>query len=244
MPLEAPPLPAKARAEALSEQFAGAEAEDVLRFALTDPAMGRTALVSSFGAEAVVLLHMAAQIAPGLPVLFLDTGLLFPETLQYQKDVSAALGLTDVRVLRPNREALFARDPDGILHVMDPGACCRLRKVEPLAKALDGFDAWVTGRKRFQGGQRVGLPLFEADQGRIKVNPLAHWSKAEIEAYIDRHALPRHPLARSSLPSLGCAPCTSEIAPGEDPRAGRWRGQEKTECGIHFQDGQVERPVA
>lgn len=238
MPRDAPaPNPAQAPA-ALNARFHGQAPQAVLRHALhadgDGGGVGPVALVSSFGADSAVLLHMAAELDPTVPVLFLDTGMHFPETLQYRRDLSAHLGLRNVQVIQPDRQALFARDPDGVLHVMDPDACCRLRKVEPLAKALDGYDAWISGRKRAQGGARAGLELFEADQGRLKINPLAHWQAEDIQGYMAEHDLPRHPLLRPALPSIGCAPCTGEVRAGEDPRAGRWRGQDKTECGIHF----------
>ncbi|KMW56694.1 Phosphoadenylyl-sulfate reductase [Candidatus Rhodobacter oscarellae] len=241
MPLDIPDTPLADRVEAWNRALEGADPAEVVRFAMTAPEIGRMAAVSSFGADSIALLHMIARAGPGLPILFLDTGMLFPETLAYQRAVAAHLGLMDVRVIQPDRLELFKRDPDGVLHVMDPDACCRLRKVEPLEKALRGFDAWITGRKRFQGGRRATLQLFEIENGRVKVNPLAHWSPDEVQGYIGAHALPRHPLAGKSLPSLGCLPCTSEVAAGEDARAGRWRGREKDECGIHFVDGKVVR---
>ncbi len=209
-------------------------APEQLAVALTSAAFGRLALVSSFGAESVVLLHMVARIDAATPVLFLDTELLFPETLRYQRQVAAALGLRDLRIIRPDREALFARDTEGLLHRADPDACCALRKAEPLARALAGFSGWITGRKRFQGGRRANLQPVEADGPRLKLNPLADWRPDDIQAYMARHDLPRHPLVARGYPSIGCAPCTSRAVPGEDPRAGRWRGLEKTECGIHF----------
>jgi phosphoadenosine phosphosulfate reductase len=206
-------------------------------------AAGRVALVSSFGAEAVVLLHMAARIDAAVPVLFVETGMLFPETLDYQREVAAELGLTDLRHIRAQASAVAARDPDGALHQSDPDACCALRKSEPLAQALAGFDAWITGRKRFQSGGRAALETFEAEagSGRIKVNPLARWSREDVAAYMEAHALPRHPLVARGYASIGCAPCTSPVAAGEDPRAGRWRGRDKEECGIHFVDGRAVR---
>lgn len=228
-----------ARAADLVRAHAGAPAEVVLAAALE---LGDVALVSSFGADSVVLLHMAARIDRAVPVLFLETGMLFTETLAYQRDVAATLGLRDARVLRPEPEDLFLHDPDGDLHGRDPDLCCTLRKARPLERALHGFDAWVTGRRRAQSAGRSALPLFEADGGRIKANPLAAWSAADLAAYMDAHALPRHPLVARGYPSLGCAPCTTRVAPGEDPRAGRWRGREKTECGIHFAGGAVVRP--
>lgn len=236
MSLDALPLTTP---EGLNARF-GDAGDAALRHVLSG-ALGTAALVSSFGAESAVLLHLVAQIAPQTPVLFIDTLLLFPETLAYQRQLSEALGLRDVRRIAPSRRALFARDPDGVLHLAEPDACCALRKTEALDAALEGIDVWITGRKRFQGGQRAALDLFEADGARIKLNPLAGWDAARIAGYMDRHALPRHPLVDRGYPSIGCAPCTGPVAPGEDPRAGRWRGRDKVECGIHVRDGRVIR---
>ncbi|MGP1355190.1 phosphoadenylyl-sulfate reductase [Roseicyclus sp.] len=225
-------------AAALAARLEDARAEAVLAHALGG-ALGRVALVSSFGAESVVLLHMAAAIDRNVPVLFLDTEMLFPETLDYQRRVADALGLRDVRRITP--EDVAAADPDGTLHRSDPDACCGLRKTAPLERALAGFDGWITGRKRFQSTGRARLPLFEAEAtGRIKVNPLARWGAEELRAYMEAHALPRHPLVARGYPSIGCAPCTAPADAG-DPRAGRWKGLAKDECGIHFVDGRAIR---
>ena len=220
-------------------------AADALADVLTSPAFGRVALVSSFGAESVVLLHMLSVVAPDTPVLFIDTEMLFPETLAYQRQIAERLPLTDIRVIRASAEQIAARDPDGTLHQRDTDACCDLRKVVPLEAALAGFDGWITGRKRFQGGQRVELDFFEPEApGRLRVNPLAHWRPQDVADYMDENALPRHPLVARGYPSIGCAPCTSPVAAGEDPRSGRWRGQAKTECGIHFIGGKMVRAGA
>lgn len=242
MPLEAP-LPAPGtRAQHLNRRYRHHGAVAVLERALSDPAVGRIALVSSFGAESVVLLHLVSVIDRTLPVLFIDTEMLFPETLAYQAEVAQKLGLTGVRRITASRAALAVRDPDGTLHQTDPDACCALRKTEPLENALSDFDAWITGRKRFQGGARETLDFFETDAGgRIKVNPLAHWEKGDVQDYLIENRLPRHPLVARGYPSIGCAPCTTPVAPGEDERAGRWRGSDKVECGIHFVDGKVVR---
>ena len=200
---------------------------------------GRIALVSSFGAESIVLLDMVATISPSTPVLLNETGMLFPETLEYQREVSAKLGLSNVQLVRPTRQRLTAVDPDDMLHRFDTDACCNLRKREPLKRALAPFDAWITGRNRFQNSLRAELEEIEQDDdGKMKVNPLARWTATDIAAYLDRHALPRHPLVAQGYPSIGCEPCTSRVADGEDPRAGRWRGSDKTECGIHYVEGQ------
>ena len=227
---------------ALNTRYEGAPAEEVLHAALRFYA-GGIGLVSSFGAESAVLLHMAAQINPHVPVLMIDTLMLFPETLRYQEELSAWLGLTDVRRISVPRAVRRERDPWGALHIADPDACCALRKVAPLEDALRGFSAHVSGRKRFQSGTRAAMKLFEADAaGRIKVNPLAAWGAAEIADYFAAHELPRHSLVARGYPSIGCVPCTSRVEDGEDPRAGRWRGSDKVECGIHFAaEGRVER---
>lgn len=196
---------------------------------------GQTALVSSFGAESVVLLHMVAKIDRRLPVIFLDTGKLFPATLAYRDHLVRRLGLLDVRSAQPDVEALGAADPIGDLHASDPDVCCHVRKTELLETALAGFSAWITGRKRFQGASRESLTVIEPDaaSGRIKLNPLAPWAPEELEAYRLRHDLPEHPLIARGYRSIGCAPCTKPVAAGEDSRAGRWAGLDKTECGIH-----------
>ena len=213
------------------------DAQTVLRHVLDDVQIGKMALVSSFGAESVVLLHMVAQIDKSTPVIFLDTEMLFPETLTYQREVASALGLTDLRVISPDRNDLLTEDVDGLLHQADTDACCDLRKTRPLAKALEGFDGWITGRKQFQGGKRAKLPLFEKDGRKIKVNPLANWSAEDLQNYIAKYNLPRHPLVAKGYPSVGCMPCTTRVSDHEDQRAGRWRNSEKTECGIHFGTG-------
>ena len=193
----------------------------------------RIALVSSFGAESAVLLHMVSQIEPDLPVLFLDTGMQFGQTLDYRKQLTERLGLTDVRDLRPAFKDLAAIDPSGTLWKTDTGACCDLRKVVPLTQALEGFDAWITGRKRFQATTRASLPVVERNQDKIKVNPLANWTKADLDAYAAEHDLPPHPLVQFGYPSIGCWPCTRPVENDADARSGRWAGSEKTECGIH-----------
>ena len=242
MPLEAPLAPVSERVAELNARYRHHSASAVLDHAMNDPQVGRIALVSSFGAESVALLHMASVVDRSVPILFLDTQMLFPETLAYQRDLADRLGLTDVRILTPDRTETFLRDPESDLHLSDPDACCALRKVEPLEDALEDFDAWFTGRKRYQGGQRVDMQFFEDEGGvRIKVNPLAHWTPSDVQDYILNNRLPRHPLVGKGFPSIGCAPCTTRVAEGEDPRAGRWRDREKLECGIHFINGKALR---
>lgn len=245
MPLEAPLAPVVERAAELNARYRHHSATSVFEHALNDPQVGPVALVSSFGAQSVVLLHMVSVVDRTTPVLFIDTEMLFDETLEYQQEVALKLGLTDVRRLSPDREQVFSRDPDGILHLADPDGCCTLRKIEPLQAGLAPFDAWITGRKRFQGGRRAGLDFFEPEGDlRLKINPLAHWDRTDVQDYIINNRLPRHPLVEQGFPSLGCAPCTSRVENGEGERAGRWRGTDKIECGIHFVDGQLVRGAA
>ncbi|SIS71023.1 phosphoadenosine phosphosulfate reductase [Roseivivax lentus] len=244
--LSAAELAARAgRVAALNARYRHHGATAVLRGALRDPEAGQIAMVSSFGAESVALLHLVAMVDRNVPVLFIDTRLLFTETLVYQQEVAERLGLRDLRIVQTDAETLQARDPYGALRHSDPDACCALRKVEPLEAALGGFDGWITGRKRYQTRDRAAMEFFELDAatGRIKVNPLAHWAPGDVAAYMDENRLPRHPLVARGFPSIGCAPCTSRVAPGEDPRAGRWRDKPKEECGIHFENGRaVRRP--
>lgn len=243
MDFTAPVLPEQAdRVAALNDRYRHHGATSVLEGALRDPEAGRIALVSSFGAESVVLLHLVAMVDPATPVLFIDTQMLFEETLEYQAEIAERLHLQDLRVIRANPVELKHEDPDDTLHQRNTDACCDLRKTRPLQKALGGFDGWITGRKRFQSATRAALEFFEADgPHRIKVNPLAHWEPSDVQAYMEENRLPRHPMVARGYPSIGCAPCTSAVAPGEDPRAGRWRGEDKNECGIHFVNGKMVR---
>jgi phosphoadenosine phosphosulfate reductase len=207
----------------------------LLEAVLTRDIFDRIAMVSSFGADSAVLLHLIAQIDRDLPVLFIDTALLFEETLTYQQELADHLGLTNVQVIRASKRTVEAVDPYGTLRFGNPDACCDLRKTQPLDTALQGHDAWITGRKRHQAQTRQGLHYFDLDEatGRIKINPLIDWKPARLKAHLDTHNLPRHPLVAKGYPSIGCAPCTTRVAKGENPRAGRWRGRSKTECGLH-----------
>ena len=229
---EAEPLSVEESAASLGAEFETLPAEAIVARAI-DEFRGRIALVSSFGAEAAALLHVVARIDRTTPVIFLDTGKHFAQTIAYREDLARALGLTDVRDIRPPAEETAAADPKGDLWRRDNDACCALRKVRPLGLALAGFDAWFTGRKRVHGALRAFLPIVEAAAPRIKINPLARWTGEDVEAYAKRHDLPAHPLVEQGFASIGCWPCTAPVAAGDDRRAGRWRGLSKTECGIH-----------
>ena len=220
-------------AEELDRALRNASPAEVIAAALKTVGRERLALVSSFGTESAALLKVMADVDPAIPVVFLDTGWLFEETLTYRDTLIATLGLRDVRSIRPQEETLSREDPDRELWFSDPDACCRIRKVEPLARALKPFSAWINGRKRFQGGLRADIAVVEQDGSRLKFNPFANVSREAIEAIYAGANLPLHPLAASGYLSVGCMPCTSRTSLDEDVRAGRWRGRAKTECGIH-----------
>ncbi|WP_338830552.1 phosphoadenylyl-sulfate reductase [Bradyrhizobium sp. 27S5] len=220
-------------ADALDRALRTASPAEVIAAALKTVGRERLALVSSFGTESAALLKVMADVDPAIPVVFLDTGWLFEETLAYRDTLIAMLGLTDVRSIKPDEQALSRQDPDRELWFTDPDACCRIRKVEPLARALKPFAGWINGRKRFQGGARTDIPVVEDDGVRLKFNPFANVSREEIEAIYALGKLPPHPLVASGYQSVGCMPCSSRSATGEDARDGRWRGRAKTECGIH-----------
>lgn len=227
----------EAYARCLSARLRGEDARDILAVALKEEFAGRIALVSSFGAESAVLLHLVASVDRSTPVIFLDTGKHFAQTLAYRRKLARDLGLKDVRDIEPSPEALAEQDPDGKLYSVDTDACCHIRKVRPLNDALEGFDAWITGRKQFHSAGRAQLPVFEASARHIKVNPIVQWSHDDVAAYAARHELAAHPLVAQGYPSIGCWPCTRPADSAEDVRAGRWQGAEKTECGIHLPAG-------
>jgi phosphoadenosine phosphosulfate reductase len=222
------------QASALDILLNGATPEEIIAAAQEAVCPGRLAVVSSFGTESGVLLAAAAAVDPTIPVLLIDTGFLFPETLAYRDQLACQLGLTDIRAIAPDAAELAAADAEGNLSMSDPDACCALRKVRPLAKALAGFDGWVNGRKRFQGGDRAAIPTVEAEGPRLKFNPLASVCPEDFAVRFRAAGLPPHPLEKHGFRSIGCMPCTSATRPGEDPRTGRWRGRGKRECGIHL----------
>jgi phosphoadenosine phosphosulfate reductase len=232
----------------LNHMFRGRDTVEMLELVLQENMLGDVAIVSSFGAESAVLLHLIASVDPTVPVLFLETGKHFPETLAYRDVLVEKIGLKDLRNLTPDADLLAQKDENGLRWSYDPDGCCEIRKVLPLKKALAGFDAQFTGRKAFQSSTRNALPRFEVEDGRLKVNPLADWSKERLDAYMTEHNLPAHPLVEQGYPSIGCSPCTSKVAAGEDPRSGRWKGWDKVECGIHqavpdADDGGANDPI-
>ena len=231
--IDTAPVFMQADADALNARFAGVDAATMLRELFAEGSLGRVAVVSSFGTESAVLLHLVAQADPTIPVIFVDTLKMFVETLDYRETLIERFGLTDSSVVTPDPAVLAAKDETGLRWSWDPDGCCEIRKVEPLKRAKQGLDAWISGRKAFQSVTRQNLPRFEIEDGRLKLNPLGDWDKGDLEAYFEAHDLPRHPLEAKGYLSVGCEPCTSTVKPGEDPRAGRWRGWDKVECGIH-----------
>lgn len=230
----------EAKVADLNRRASGGDAEDILRLAL-DPAEGLNAVVlSSFGAEAAVLLSLAARISTATPVVFLDTGMHFFQTLAYRRELSDRLGFSDVRLVSPEPETLAQLDPGGVLWKTDTDACCDLRKTVPLERALKGAGAVITGRKQFQTAERAGLLPFEVFDGRVRINPLHDWSAGRLADWMKAEDLPTHPLVEQGFASIGCWPCTRAVEPGEDARSGRWAGEDKTECGIHM--GQRAQP--
>jgi len=223
----------KARLEVLRARHAGADALTLLRAAIKDEFAGRITTVSSFGSESVVLLHLISQIDPSVPVIFLNTGKLFGETLRYRDRLQDRLGLTDIRAIRPHPDDEKVLDADGGLWSRDPNACCNFRKVLPLRRAIAGFEAEITGRKRFQTAARTGMAPIELNGSRFVINPLWDWPLADLKAHILAHDLPRHPLVEDGFLSIGCMPCTQRVKAGDDYRSGRWAGSDKDECGIH-----------
>ena len=222
----------------LTERYAALDGAALLRPLIETEFAGCLAVVSSFGAESAVVLAHVAEIDRRTPILFLDTGRLFDQTLRYRDRLIRHLGLEDVRTIAPDPDRLRFEDRLSLLWLDDPDRCCTVRKVEPLVGALEGFTAWVSGRKRYQGGSRTALPTFETDgAGRVKINPLAGWSRDRIDQEFLRRGLPRHPLEAKGYSSIGCTTCTARTVVGEEPRSGRWRGRGKTECGIHLSLG-------
>ncbi|RJF77708.1 phosphoadenylyl-sulfate reductase [Rhodopseudomonas palustris] len=221
------------RAAALNSALHGASPAEIIAAAVRELGRDRVALVSSFGTESAALLKVMADVDPAIPVVFLDTGWLFEETLAYRDTLIDQLGLTDVRSVKPLAADLERDDPAQDLWFSDPDKCCFIRKMEPLRRALAPFDGWINGRKRFQGGARTEIAVVEADGVRLKFNPFANVSREEIAAIYTLGKLPPHPLLASGFLSVGCMPCTSRASSADDTRSGRWQGRSKTECGIH-----------
>jgi phosphoadenosine phosphosulfate reductase len=219
-------------AELGAAELEGASADDLLRW--TDENFGNSYVVASNMQDAV-LVDMAAKVRPGVDILFLDTGYHFVETIGTRDAVEAVYDVNIVNVSPENsvaeQDKFFGKD----LFAREPNECCRMRKVEPLGKALAGYSAWVTGIRRVEAPTRANAPLISWDKAfnLVKINPIAAWTDEEMQAYIDANDILVNPLVFEGYPSIGCAPCTSKPAEGADPRSGRWAGSAKTECGLH-----------
>ena len=237
--IDARPVFTQSDADSFNARFEGVDTSTMLKTLFEEDALGEVALVSSFGTEAAVLLDLVAKADATIPVIFVDTLKMFPETLEYRNALIEKLGIQNARIISPDENVLAEKDENELRWSYDPDGCCAIRKVEPLARAKSCLDAWISGRKAFQSTTRENLPRFEVEDGRLKINPLGDWVKEDLEDYFEEHALPRHPLEAQGYLSVGCAPCTSKVKPGEDPRAGRWRGWEKSECGIHEETSAV-----
>ena len=228
-------LPATERDLALAAISTALEAQRAEEIAAWAAGVFGNNVIVAASMQDVVLPHLFAQVIPGVEVLFLETGYHFPETLLTRDLAARALPITLVQALP--RQSVAEQDAEygERLHDRDPNLCCFLRKVEPLARSLEGRSAWVTGVRRIEAPTRAGTPIVSWDDKHdlVKINPLVTWSDQDVEAYQVEHDLTRNPLVAQGYPSIGCAPCTRRVAPGEDPRAGRWSGNDKTECGIH-----------
>jgi phosphoadenosine phosphosulfate reductase len=225
------------------ESYAGLEGRELIRAAIKNHP-GKVALLSSFGAESSVLLHMVSEIDPSLPVIFLDTEKLFPETLTYRDKLVEEFGLTNLIDIHPDAEDIQRVDPDGVLHRFDKDLCCHFRKTVPMQKAFAPYDIIISGRKRFHGAVRSNLEFVSVQDGKVKLEPLAASSALDLHNYMVTHHLPSHPLKLQGFRSIGCMPCTAQGGTDDNPRAGRWAGTDKTECGIHFAvNGTVIRPT-
>ncbi len=221
------------RAADLSARYEDMTPQEILRDAIRNQFFGDITLSSSFGADSAVLLHIVSEIDPNLPVLFLDTDRHFFQTLQYRDELAQRLGLTNVINLKADEKEAADEDGKSTLWRTNPDQCCDLRKVRPLNKVMETYGAWISGRKRHQAKTRANLPIVEWDGRHFKVNPLAKWGQADLDAYFAAHDLPPHPLVDQGFPSIGCFTCTKPVEKGQDARAGRWAGTEKVECGIH-----------
>ncbi|TPG37193.1 phosphoadenylyl-sulfate reductase [Mycolicibacterium hodleri] len=219
-------------AERGAAEMDGASAEELLRW--TDETFGGDYIVASNMQDAA-LVAMAAKVRPGVDVLFLDTGYHFAETIGTRDAVEAVYGVNVVNVTPENSVAKQDELLGKNLFASDPASCCRMRKVEPLGKALKGYSAWVTGIRRVEAPTRANAPLISFDKafGLVKINPIAAWTDDDMQAYIDANDILVNPLVFEGYPSIGCAPCTAKPVEGADPRSGRWAGQSKTECGLH-----------
>jgi phosphoadenosine phosphosulfate reductase len=233
----------------LNSRFDDSAPQDILRWAFEESGMERVAIASAFQREGTAIIHMATRIRPDVPILFLETGFHFAETLAFKQQLIERYGLNVVELTGEHtvdsQEATFGFR----LYERDPDLCCRLNKVEPFQRALEGFDAWVTGMRRDSAWTRAKSPLvtcYEISPGQpiVRVNPIAGWAQRDVWAYLKEHDIPHNPLYDLGFASIGCAPCTRMVFSGEDERAGRWSGTGKIECGIQAPETELQSAAA
>ena len=229
----------------LNQRFETAAPEDIVRWALAEAGLGRIAIASAFQAEGTCLIHMATRVVPDVPILFLETGFHFAETLAFKERLTEQLGLNVVDLVGEYTVERQTEEFGPRLYERDPKLCCQLNKVAPFDRALRGFDAWLTSMRRDSAWTRRNTPIvsqteFEDGTTLVKVNPIAGWTRQQAWSYLKEHDLPHNPLYDLGFASIGCAPCTRMVFAGEDERAGRWSGLLKTECGIHVRESGVQ----
>lgn len=222
----------------INRRFEADQPDEIIRWALEDSGLERVAMASSFQAEDTVVMDLAVKIRPSLPILFLETGFHFAETLAFKERLTELLGLNVIDLVGEYTVESQAEAFGPRMYEWDPNRCTSLNKVEPLNRALRRLDGWVTGLRRDSAPTRASAPIveqYELEPGKtlVKFNPIATWTRRDVWGYLDEHSLPHHPLYDLGYASISCAPCTRMLFPGEDERAGRWAGTGKVECGIH-----------
>ncbi len=229
----------------LNRRFESSDPPDIVRWALDESGLDRIAIASAFQAEGTCLIHMAVRIRQDVPILFLETGFHFAETLAFKERLTEALGLNVVELTGDYSDDTQAAAFGPRLYERDPKSCCELNKVIPFDRALRGYDAWMTSMRRDSAWTRKNTPIisetqFEDGRAVVKINPIANWTRRDAWAYLKENDLPHNPLYDLGYASIGCAPCTRMLFPGEDERAGRWSGLLKTECGIHVREAAAD----
>jgi len=229
----------------LNRQFDASPPEEIVRWALSEPSLKRVAIASAFQVEGTCLIHMAVQARPNVPILFLETGFHFAETLAFKERLTEQLGLNVVDLTGDYTVERQTQEFGARLYERDPKRCCELNKVLPFARGLRDYDAWMTSMRRDSAWTRkrtsiVSQTELEPDRSLVKINPMANWKRRDAWAYLKEYDLPHSPLYDLGYASIGCAPCTRMVFPGEDERAGRWSGLLKTECGIHVREASLQ----
>jgi phosphoadenosine phosphosulfate reductase len=239
------PLLSPAEISDLNARFEDEQPHDILRWALTEPRLKRIAIASAFQAEGTCIIHMASRIRSDVPILFLETGFHFAETLEFKRRLTEMFDLNLVDLHGEETVQSQAEKYGPRLYERDPQLCCELNKVRPFNAALRQLDGWITSLRRDSAWTRMNTPIvdqyeFEPGVWLVKINPMANWNRPQVWRYLKEHDIPHHPLYDLGYASIGCAPCTRMLFPGEDERAGRWSGIMKTECGIHADEAEKD----